>query len=300
MIPFDVVGIGENSVDLVYRLPGALAPNAKLPVSESRISCGGQVATTLAACAAFGLRPAYVGSFGDDEHGRRIREALAARQIDVSHAVVRHAPNRTAVILVDERTGDRTVLWQRDPRLALDAADVPRELVQRARLVHVDDLDEQASTAAATFAREAGVPVTGDIDRVTEGTARLVAAVTTPIFSAHVAAALTGESDPERALRKLRSSHPGWLAVTLGAAGAMLLEGDRLHHVPACPVEALDTTGAGDVFRGAFIAAMLRGDAAADILRFAAAAAAVSCTREGALDSVPERAAVERLLPGAG
>ena len=83
------------------------------------------------------------------------------------------------------------------------------------------------------------------------------------------------------------------LCVTLGARGAMLLEGDRLHHVPGLPVEVVDTTGAGDVFRGAFITALLRGDSPADILRFANAAAALSCTRLGAIDGIP---AIEEVL----
>jgi len=77
------------------------------------------------------------------------------------------------------------------------------------------------------------------------------------------------------------------LCVTLGARGAMLLDGDTLYHEPPRPVKVVDTTGAGDVFRGAFIYALLRGDTPADILRFANAAAAVSCTRMGAIASAP-------------
>ena len=84
--------------------------------------------------------------------------------------------------------------------------------------------------------------------------------------------------------------------VTLGTDGAMLLEGNRLHHVPAFAVDAVDTTGAGDVFRAAFIYAMLQSHRPADVLRFAAAAAALSCTREGAMTSVPALSDVQRLL----
>jgi sugar/nucleoside kinase (ribokinase family) len=293
---FDVVGIGENSVDYVYRVPGAAVPNAKLPVSAYRISCGGQVATTLAACAAFGLRTAYIGTFGHDDNGNRMRETLARCQVDTSLSVVRDAPNRHAVILVDERNGDRTVVWHRDPRLALTAEQIPHAAIGSARLVHVDDLDEQASIAAARLAVAAGVTVTSDIDRVTERTPELVALSTMPIFSAYVPSTLTGEQDPERALRKLRALHTGWLCVTLGTDGAMLLEDDRLHHMPAFAVDAADTTGAGDVFRAAFIYALLQSQSPAEILRFATAAAAVSCTREGAIASVPMLADVERVL----
>lgn len=293
---FDVVGIGENSVDFVYRLPGPPAPNAKLPVSALRVSCGGQVATTLSTCAALGLRAAYVGTFGNDDNGGRIREALTRRRVDITHALVREAPNRYAVILVDERTGDRTVVWERDPRLTLNASDLPRDVVTDTRVLHVDDVDVGASLATARLAAEAGIPVTCDVDRVTGETAALVASVTVPILAEHVPAALTGEDDIPRALRALRRDHHTMIVVTLGTQGAMLLEGDVVHHVPAFEVDAVDTTGAGDVFRGAFIYAMLRGDGPLELLRFASAAAAVSCTREGAMDGVPTLGEVERVL----
>ena len=295
---FDVVGIGENSVDYVYRLPATPAANEKLPVSAHRVFCGGQVATTLSTCAAFGLRVAYIGAFGDDENSERLRDALTARNVDISHASVRPAPNRQAVILVNERNGDRTVVWHRDPRLTLTTADLPHDVITSARLLHVDDLDEEAAIAAAEIATMARIPVTTDIDRVTELTPKLVSVASIPIFSSHVPGTLTGETDPERALRKLRTSHPGWLCVTLGSQGAMLLEGDRLHYVPALEVQAVDTTGAGDVFRGAFIYALLRGRSPLEILRFAVAAAALSCTREGAMDSVPALEEVERAVAG--
>ena len=131
------------------------------------------------------------------------------------------------------------------------------------------------------------MPVTSDIERMTESTSELIAAVTVPIFAEHVLEPLTGERDFERALRRLRAWHGGMLCVTLGARGAMLLDGDRLYHEPAHPVTVVDTTGAGDVFRGAFIYALLRGDAPAEILRFANGAAAISCTRLGAINGVP-------------
>jgi sugar/nucleoside kinase (ribokinase family) len=237
-----------------------------------------------------------MGVFGSDENGRRIRDAIQRAGVDTANALVREAPNRHAVILVDQRNGDRTVIWHRDPRLVLQGTEIVSSPITNARLVHVDDLDEDASIAAARLASAAGLPVTSDIDRITERTVELVALSTTPIFSSHVPAALTGERDPERALRTLRAGHAGWLCVTLGAEGAMLLEGDRLHHVRAFSVDAVDTTGAGDVFRAAFIYALLQSQNPSEILRFAAAAAAVSCTREGAITSVPGLADVRRML----
>jgi len=111
-----------------------------------------------------------------------------------------------------------------------------------------------------------------------------------------VPSALTGIHDPVDALRALRRENDGILCVTLGIAGAVALDGDRLLRMPAFAVEAVDTTGAGDVFRGAFIYAYLEGWTLEAALRFANAAAAVSCTRLGAIASVPSKAEAERFL----
>lgn len=288
--PWDVIGIGENSVDYVYRLPTYPepdGPNAKMRISSHSISCGGQIATTLCTCASLGLRAKYLGATGTDDNGRRIRAELTGRGIDMSDAVIRDVPNRFAVILVGEGAGERIVLWDRPTELSLRARELPPEVLTTARVVHVDDTDQDAAIRAASIARGAGVHVTSDIDRVTPRTEALVGAVSIAILAEQVPEALTGEKDLERALRKLRRIQPGMLVVTLGARGSMLLDGDRVYHEPAFRVDVVDTTGAGDVFRGAFIYALLRGDRPADILRFANAAAGVSCTRLGAINGVP-------------
>jgi sulfofructose kinase len=299
----DVVGVGTNSVDLVYVLtefPQPGGPTSKLPVKSSRVSPGGQTATVLCTCAALGLRTSYVGTFGSDEHGRRMRTELAGRGVSTDNAPTRDVPNRHAVILIDERHGERVVLWERNPMLAMRADELPESLLTRARLVHVDNEDEAIAIDAAQLARRAGVPVTSDIDRVTIETRTLVDAVTVPIFAEHVPEALTGMRDIESALRALRAPHHTLLCVTIGARGAMLLDDDRFEHIPGFSTDAVDTTGAGDVFRGAFIHALLRGDHPRDIVRFANAAAAVSCTRYGAIGGVPTPEEVNfRLKPEA-
>jgi sugar/nucleoside kinase (ribokinase family) len=250
---FDVVGVGENSVDLVYRVTGPVSSNAKVPIVASRILPGGQVATTLCTCARLGLNSSYVGTFGNDANAALVAAALRAHGVDTSHAPQRDAPNRHAVIVLDATSGERCVLWQRDAVLALHPADLPSELLRQARVVHVDAVDEEAALAAARLAGEAGAHVTTDIDQVTSLTPELIAAATFPIVAAHIPMALTGEADPERALRRLGREHDGRLCVTLGADGALLLDGDRLYRASAFAVDAADTTGAGDVFRGAQI-----------------------------------------------
>jgi sulfofructose kinase len=297
----DVAGLGATSVDYVYVLPASPepgGPHAKMRISSRIILCGGQTATALATCTALGLRARFVGALGSDENGRLIRDELVRRNVDVSDAVVHDAPNQYALILIDERTGERIVLWHRDDGMRLHETEIRPELLHGVKVLHVDDVDEESAIRAARIARTAGAAVTSDIDRVTERTIELVDSVTIPIFAEHVPPAITGESDPERALRKLRKRHDGILCVTLGAHGAVALERDRFVHVPAFPVHPVDTTGAGDVFRGAFIYALLQRKPIDEMLTFANAAAAASCTKLGALNGVPRLEEVLRIQEG--
>ena len=298
---FDVVGVGANSVDRVYRLPAFPNPNgpaSKLRIADHAIMPGGQTATTLCTCAAMGLTTRYVGATGNDESGRLIRDELSHRNVDITYAVVRDASNAYAVILIDDTQGERVVLWDRDSRLKLTTAEIDAAAIADARVLHVDDVDVEASLHAASIARQAGIPITSDIETVGDKTDELISLVTVPIFAEHVLEPLTGERDIERALRVLRRRHTGMLCVTLGARGAMLLDGDRLYEAPAFQTTVVDTTGAGDVFRGGFITALLRGDDPADILRFANAAAAISCSRLGAINGVPSLDETESLVAG--
>jgi sulfofructose kinase len=297
--PFDVIGIGATSVDFVYQLPAYPAPTAslaKMRISHHFVSCGGQVATALATCARLGLRAKFIGVTGTDDNAKRVRRDLEDRGIDLADVVIRDVSNQYAVILVDEHSGERIVLWDRDERLRLRERELPPDLASTARVVHIDDVDVSAAIRAAGIAVAGGAVVTSDIDRIDERTMDLVDAVTFPIFAEHVPATLTGISDPAAALRALRRSHAGVLIVTLGTGGAMALEGDRLYHVPAFAIDAVDTTGAGDVFRGSFIYAYLNGWPIDQTLRFANAAAAVSCTRLGAIASVPSLEEAEHLI----
>ena len=295
---FDVVGVGASCVDQVCRLPvfpeagGALA---KVRMQEQTRTCGGQIATALATCASLGLRAAYLGAIGDDEDGRRIRGELSARGIDLGHVEISAAPTATATILLDS-TGDRIVLWHRDPALRYPPDRLPAAVIAASRVLHVDDVDVPAALEAARIARAQGIPVTCDIDHVTPGTRELLQLVSHPVFAESVPAQLTGEAEPERALRALRRVHAGRLVVTVGERGAIALEGDSLLASPGFPVTVVDSTGAGDVFRGAYIYGIVKGWSLDRQLWFANAAAAVSCTKPGAMGGVPTLAEVEDLL----
>jgi sugar/nucleoside kinase (ribokinase family) len=293
----DVVGVGTNSVDEVLQLPvetSAVPAGGKVRISDRRFMCGGQTATVVAACAALGLRAGYVGAFGRDEHGQLIRRALEDVGVDARGAFECEAPNRGAVILVDPQ-GNRTVLWHRSDRLQ-----VPVEVLQtpalRARIVHVDDDDPDLALRAASVARAADIPVTSDLEHPSAQVEALVALVTYPIFEQNLPVRITGERDPERALRKMRRLNPGLLVMTRGEQGSVALDGDTFHVAPAFSVKVVDGTGAGDVFRAGFIYGLLKKKSVPDLLRFANAAAGLSCTTLGAMPSVPKLADVQALL----
>jgi sulfofructose kinase len=296
---WDVVGVGANSVDYVHLLPGYPQPFgsfAKMKIERQEVLCGGQMATAMCACARLGLRARYAGVTGTDENGRRVRMELKRRGIDLTDVIIRDAQNQFAVILVDETNGDRIVLWDRDERLIMRERDIPVDAIAAARVLHVDDVDQAAAIRAARVAHEHGVPATSDIDRLTDRTRELIDAVSIPIFAEHVPTRMTGLTDQEAALAILRQPQHRLLCVTLGERGAMAVDDDGVHHAPAFRVDAVDTTGAGDVFRAGFIYALLRGWSTDEILRFANAAAAVSCTRLGALGGIPSLQEVETLV----
>jgi len=297
----DVVGVGASSVDFVYLLPATPVPDsptAKLRISDRLVSPGGQTVTTLCACARLGLRTRFVGVVGSDEYAPILLETLRARGVDTSTAIVREGPSPYAVILIDEHHGERVVLWSRAPAATLSPADVVDADLAGARVVHVDDVDIEAAIDVAGRARALGAVVTSDIEQATPDARRLVREVDVVMLAEHVPPALAPAASMEDSLRALRSRADQMMCVTLGRRGAMLLAGDRVHAVPGHPIRAVDTTGAGDVFRGAFIAALLRGEGPGQVLCYANAAAAASCTRLGAAAGVPADEEVRALLDG--
>ena len=213
---FDVVGIGANSVDFVNLLPGYPQQQgtfAKMRIREQTICLGGQMATALSTCASLGLKTKYIGATGTDENGRLLRQELTRRGVDMADAVIRDAPNQFAVILVDESSGERIVLWDRNERLALRARELPDEAICAGRLLHVDDVDQAAAIRAAKIARDAGLAVTSDIDRINDQTDALIASVTTfslkawrPSFHAARSAAIGSAGNSPRASSSLQCS----------------------------------------------------------------------------------------------
>ena len=298
--PFDVAGFGLNSIDLLAVVAEYPAPNSKQRLQRVMHMPGGQIATALCACAKLGLTTTYVGSFGSDPLGQMSRDSLVSAGVDVSAArTVEGATNQFAVILVDARSGERTVLWDRHPDLAWDPADVPRTAVTAGRMLIIDCHETAAATQAARYAREADVPTIADVEKVRPGTSDLLHQIDIIITAQDFPCALTGHEELGRALAAMADEFRAPLiCATLGEHGSLALCGGREIRTRAFQVDCVDTTGAGDVFRGAFAAACLKSPAAdvEEVLDYANAVAALNCRALGARGAIPTPAEVEELL----
>jgi sulfofructose kinase len=295
---FDVVGLGLNATDTVMLVREFPPLGGKERILSSLRQAGGQVATALVTCRRLGLRVRYIGRVGDDEAGRIQLASLRREGVNVREVrVARHTPNQPGYIIVDQATGERTVFWDRDPRLAVRPSDVKRRTIASARVLHVDGCDVQACVRAARWARSAGIPVVADVDTAYTRIERLFPWVDYLLASAHLFPALTGDADSFRVLEAMsRQYRMHAVGMTLGRDGALVYSAARYFYSPGFEVGAVDTTGAGDVFHGAFIYGLLEGWGMEQILDFSNAMAALNCTALGARSGIATRAQAERLM----
>jgi sugar/nucleoside kinase (ribokinase family) len=298
--PFDVVAFGLNSVDLVSVVAEYPPPNSKQRLQRFARMPGGQMATAAATCARLGLRASYIGSFGADDLGELSRRSLIEEGVDLSASrVVAGATNQFAVILVDARSGERTVLWDRHPSLATAPAQVSESAVTAGRMLIVDCHETAAAAQAARYARAAGIPTVSDIEKVRPGIADLLQNLDAIIVAQEFPSAFTGHEDLGGAIRTIaRDFSAPLVCVTLGADGSLAWCQGREIRTRAFAVDCVDSTGAGDAFRGAFAAACLLRphDDIETVLDYANAVAALNCRGLGARGGLPAPVEVEQLL----
>jgi sulfofructose kinase len=296
-----VVGFGFNTIDHVCHVPRPLGSDGKARMLDYTVLAGGQVPTALVALQRWGLRTAYVGPFGDDAGGALQHESLTAAGVDLRGARQRRGVgSHTSVILVDAVTGERRILWQRPAGLGLEAAELDRDALCAGRALLLDADDVETAILAAGWARAAGALVMLDVDEPGPRTEALLGLSDVVIVSDRFPQRHTGIADLRGALRAMCAAGPGLAAATLGAGGALAIAGGEELYVPAVRVPVVDTTSAGDCFHAGCLYGLLAGWDAARALRFAAAAAALACTRLGGRASVPELDAVLALVDGAG
>lgn len=297
---FDAVGFGLNAVDHLIVVPEYPQFDTKLRFSEHRRSAGGQTATAMVALKRLGLQTAYAGRFGSDEAAVFGRESLAKEHVNLDYAeTIEGATNQLAFIIIDARTGERTIIWDRDDRLSYRADEAPIDLASRGRVLHLDAHDPPACAAMARAAREASVIVTADIDNVYQGVQDLLPLIDVLITSSEFPHRLTGITDLRTSLTEMKSRFGcPIVGATLGARGAMIYCEGKFLESPAfaVPGGCRDTTGAGDAFHAGFIYAMLLGDDLEDCLRTANAVAALKCRELGGRTALPDQKELHKFL----
>jgi sulfofructose kinase len=297
---FDVVGFGTNAVDFLIRVPHYPAFNSKVELIDYVQMPGGEIATTMVGLQRLGLRTSYVGRFGSDAAGEIGLGSLREANVGLRFAeCVDGARTQIAFIIIDERNGERTVIWKRDDKLHYSEADVPAEAVGSTKVLHISPHDTRACIRLAQAAREKGAVVSVDIDKRFDGVEDLLANVDIMIASAEFPRTLLGIDDTRRALVELQTRFgSGVVGVTLGEAGSLLLCNGEFIETGGfeVPGGCKDTTGAGDSFRVGLLFGLINGNSVEESARMANAVAALKCRAVGARTSLPDAEELDAFL----
>jgi sugar/nucleoside kinase (ribokinase family) len=298
--PFDAAGFGLNAVDHLIVVPEYPAFDTKIRLLEHTLSAGGQTATAMVALRRLGLKTAYAGRFGSDPEGMFGLQTLKDDDVNVEFAeVVEGARNQIAFITIDVRSGERTIVWDRDDRVAYKAEEAPVEFGPLGRVLHLDAHDPPACVRVAKAARETGTIVSADIDNVYEGLPELLPLIDILIGSKEFPRRVTGIADERAALVELKTRYGcAIVGMTIGAEGAVVYCDGTFIESPGfeAPGCCRDTTGAGDAFHGGFLYGLLTGEDIESSLRLGNAVAAIKCSALGARTALPTRSELEDFL----
>ncbi|MFN0119937.1 MAG: carbohydrate kinase family protein [Blastocatellia bacterium] len=300
---FDVVGFGLNAVDHLVTVPRYPQFNTKTLMTDHMMLAGGQVSSAMVGVQRLGLKASYIGKVGYDNEGRIMIDSLHAEGVECDGVMIANgARTQSGVIIIEQFSGERTILWHHDEKTRIRPEELRREQITRARVLHVDGYDTQAAIQAAKWAREAGTPVTADLDNIYEGMDELLPLIDCLIMSQELStrlAGLTHGAESERkALKVLQDRYGCYLvAMTQGSRGALALVDDEYIASSAFrPPVILDTTGCGDAFRAGFIYGLVRQMSIADTLRTANAVAAIKCRALGARTGLPSEDELRKFL----
>ena len=290
---FDAVGFGLNAVDHLIVVPEYPAFDTKVRLSDHRQSAGGQTASTMVALHRLGFTTAYAGRFGSDPEGQFGLATLLVQGVNTDFTeVVEGATTQIAFIIIDSRNGERTIIWDRDERLAYRADEAPREFGSLGRVLHLDAHDPPACVRVAQDAKSSGVIVSADIDNIYDGLPELLPLIDLLITSKEFPHRLTGIADERASLVELKARYGCTLVgLTKGVEGALVLCEGKFIESPSYPAPGgcRDTTGAGDAFHAGFLYGLLNAEDIETSLKYANAVAAMKCSALGCRTSLPTR-----------
>ena len=283
-----VVGLGQCSLDLIVFADGFPVEDTKPEVKGLLTQGGGPVATALVALSRLKVKTSFMGVVADDDAGKEIKRGLRKEGVSIAGLKTRcNGTSQLAFIVVNKKTGARTILWKRPSVKELTSTEVEAKRIKGSKMLLLDGLMHRASLEAARIARGLGVPVLLDCGRLRKGTKELIKLSDYIVGSEELARDLSAE--PWEALKKLRRLNPKARAVTitLGKKGSLTSTPTDTFRTPAFKVQAIDTTGAGDVFHAGFCFGLIRGWDLRRAATFASAFAALKCLRPGGRRGIP-------------
>ncbi len=280
----EIIGIGSTVYDTLMVVPGFPAEDTKMEGLETKVQGGGPCATALVAARKLGVSAAYMGTIGGDPFGRFMMDDFRRWDINTDFIrVVDGAVSFHAVVVLNQAKNTRTCVWNRGTVPQTSIADVNKEALRNAKVLHLDGHMLEAAIYAAKLCKELGVKVSHDAGGTYSGIENLMPYVDWLIPSEEFALRMTNETHAQKAAQKLYDTyHPELVVLTQGVKGGILLDEKGLRRYASYPVDAKDTNGCGDTFHGAFVAAKIQGFDNDAACCYASAAAAIKCTRLGA------------------
>lgn len=282
-----IVGFGIACIDYIVVAP-AVEPGGHTYIESYTTQGGGLTGTAIVAASRLGARAKFLGRIGDDDIGSQVIESLNVENVDASDLIkVPGAKSLFSWVLVDTQTAERTIYCRKDQNIECSTDLIALNSIKGADALLLDAHWPEGARAAAKKAREIGVPVVSDIKVHYPDITDLLALCDYPIISQSSALNFAGSSDHYGALAKIRSFGPKAVVITCGENGAYYADNSGQGHVPAFKVDAIDTTGAGDVFHGAFAIGLAMGWNLRDIVTFSSAVSAIKCTKIGGRAGIP-------------
>ncbi|MEZ5308529.1 MAG: carbohydrate kinase family protein [Pyrinomonadaceae bacterium] len=297
---FDVVGFGTNAVDYLISVPEYPQFDSKIELTDYNWFAGGEIATTMTGLQRLGLKTAYAGRFGDDNAGDFGIQTLKDEGIDCRYAEqIKGAKTQIAFIIIDERNGERTVIWKRDEALSFAPDETVETIATDGAVLHFTPHDLEACIKLAEIGRAAGTIISIDVDRVTNGIEALLRNVDLLVCSKEFASEITSRDEPRDALVEIQKTFGSpFVGITLGEKGSLSLYRERIIETKGyqVPGGCKDTTGAGDSFRSGLLFGLLSGWSVEDSCRAANAVAALKCRSIGARTALPSRFELDAML----
>ncbi|NJN68069.1 MAG: sugar kinase [Chloroflexaceae bacterium] len=292
----DVIGVGIASWDTIGIVSRAPLMGAKQPLAGWIEAGGGPVPTALVTLQRLGMRGGLVSAVGDDRYGQHILDDLRREGVEIESVQVRPGQSHVAFALVEPDTGRRTIWWHND-RAVLQHIALDRAYLTTARALLLDTHIPEVALRAAHWMREANRLVMIDAERTSDQATALLPFCDAIIVSERFGREATGAEEPQQAAQALYEHYHALVVVTAGEQGSWCASRAGAFHTPAVTtVQVVDTTGAGDVFHGAFLYGLLQAWPLRVVARFASATAALKCRTFGGRAGIPCLDEVEALV----